>query len=349
MRCSIISISLLVGVVVASPVHEKRSVELLKDINIIQKHWGQVSPYSDNEDDHFGVEYVGLPNGCQIVSSSTCSTYILKADTTKEQAHTLQRHANRFPTSYFDDGVISQDFAVKVKNFTNGSFTGPLNFLNSYSYIMEDTGLLTGLGAATEFSSGVQFWNKYGRTLYNASVAQLAYNATAANGTSRPKPVIRTTSQARIWNSQINWALGFFGPSWQSTPNPTMANYTDEFEVVIITEGGDGVENNTLASYDSCLNDLGDVVGYLGDNDAFIYIDRYLRAATARLQKYAPEGFTLTNNDTFAMQITCAYEQTYIGMSDFCMLFTADEWAGFENVLDIECKLIFRDFPESFC
>jgi hypothetical protein len=25
--------------------------------------------YADNEDDYFGVEYVGLPDGCQIVSS----------------------------------------------------------------------------------------------------------------------------------------------------------------------------------------------------------------------------------------------------------------------------------------
>jgi hypothetical protein len=37
-------------------------------------------------------------------------------------------------------------------------------------------------------------------------------------------------------------------------------------------------------------------------------------------------------------QSICAYENTYIGMSDFCGLFTAEEWAGFENTLDIECK-----------
>jgi hypothetical protein len=37
------------------------------------------------------------------------------------------------------------------------------------------------------------------------------------------------------------------------------------------------------------------------------------------------------------MQSICAYEYAYIGISDFCGLFTADEWAGFENTLDIEC------------
>ena len=36
------------------------------------------------------------------------------------------------------------------------------------------------------------------------------------------------------------------------------------------------------------------------------------------------------------MQSICAYETGYIGTSDFCLLFTEDEWAGFENTLDQE-------------
>jgi hypothetical protein len=40
---------------------------LLKDIDIISKHWGQITPYFDNEEDYFGVDYVGLPDGCQVV------------------------------------------------------------------------------------------------------------------------------------------------------------------------------------------------------------------------------------------------------------------------------------------
>jgi hypothetical protein len=201
---------------------------------------------------------------------------------------------------------------------------------------MQDTGLLTGIGAVTEVNSGVSFWNRYGRTLYNASIAQKQYNATYSNGTARPQIVLRTTGQSRIENSQINWALGFFGPSFTTTPNPTLANWTDPFRVVIIPEGG--TENNTLASYDSCFNDYTSGVGDLGDLDLFTYLPKYLGPATARLQKYAPSGFTFTYNDTYAMQSICAYEYNYIGMSDFCNLFTADEWAGFENTLDMECK-----------
>jgi hypothetical protein len=43
--------------------------DLLTDITKIQRYWGQVSPYADNEPDYFGVGYVGLPDGCQIVSA----------------------------------------------------------------------------------------------------------------------------------------------------------------------------------------------------------------------------------------------------------------------------------------
>jgi hypothetical protein len=229
---------------------------------------------------------------------------------------------------------------MKVMNLTStnktASFSGPLTFLNSYQYILKDTGLLTGLGATTEFLAGVTFWNRYGRTLFNASVAQLAYNGSLANGNTRPKPVLRTTGQSRIENSQINWALGFFGNSFQTTPNPSLSDFSSQFDVVIIPEGG--TENNTLASYDSCLNDNDPVIGSLGDLDLFTYIPKYLGAATKRLQQYAPLGFTLTVNDTYAMQSICAYETNYIGVSDFCGLFTADEWAGFENTLDMECK-----------
>lgn len=103
---------------------------------------------------------------------------------------------------------------------------------------------------------------------------------------------------------------------------------------MIIPEGG--TENNSLASYDSCFNVNDATTGVLGDLDLFTYLPKYLTAATARLQKHAPEGLTLTVNDTYAMQSICAYEHGYLGMSDFCELFTADEWAGFENTLDVE-------------
>ncbi|KAF1989314.1 3-phytase [Aulographum hederae CBS 113979] len=296
------------------------SSRLTSDLAYISRHWGQISPYADNAEDFFGVDEVGLPDGCQI-----------------EQAHILQRHANRFPTALFDDGLNDENFAQKINNWTSVNstkyFTGPLKFLNSYQYLMGES-YLTGLGANAEFASGIAFWNRYGRILYNSSLGQLAYNASFPNGTARPKLVLRTTGQSRIWNSQINWALGFFGTSFQVDPDPTLANFTSTYDVVVIPEGG--TENNTLASYDSCFNDNNVPEGQLGDLDILTYLPKYLTKATRRMQKYAPHGFTFTLNDTYAMQSICAYETNYIGASDFCTLFTEQEWTGFENTLDME-------------
>lgn len=284
---------------------------------------GQLSTYKDNPEDYFGVEDVGLPHGCQV-----------------EQAHSLQRHAQRFPTGEFDDGPNDDEFAQKVFNFTqansNAGFTGPLTFLNSYKSIV-GRAYLTGLGGLTEYQSGITFWNRYGRTLFNASVGQVKYNASYDNGTARPKPVLRTTSQSRIWNSAISWALGFFGPSIGIVPDPSLAAFTNNslFDVVVITEGD--YKNNTLASYDSCYADFIENIYDIGDRDLMShYVPLYLRDATKRMNEYAPKGFQFTVNDTYAMQSLCAYETGFIGDSAFCALFTEKEWAGFENTLDIE-------------
>ena len=284
---------------------------------------GQLSPYRDNDESAFGVDDIGLPDGCQI-----------------EQVHSLQRHAQRFPTGAFDDGANDENFAAKVANFTSANpdsqFTGPLTFLNTYQYQLGES-YLTGIGATTEFQAGVTFWNRYGRTLYNASAQQVQYNATYLNLTARPKPVLRTTSQPRIEDSQISWALGFFGPSFYETPMPGLDNFVNGslFDVVINPEGG--TENNTLASYDSCYEYVFPEIGEIGDYDLlFQYVPLYISEATARMNSYAPEGFAFNDNDTYAMQSICAYENAYIGMSDFCSLFTADEWMGFEQTLDTE-------------
>ncbi|KIH86826.1 histidine phosphatase [Sporothrix brasiliensis 5110] len=295
---------------------------LATDLNVISRYWGQLSPYADNDEDYFGVNDVGVPAGCAL-----------------EQAHLLQRHAQRFGTGEFDDAPNDAAFAAKLaasSKTTNSSFTGPLAFLNDYEYLLTES-YLTGIGAQTEFALGVSFWNRYGRLLYNATAGQVAYNASSpAALDASSQPVLRTTSQSRIWNSQISWALGFFGPSFQPVrvPDPTLSNWTAPFRVVVIPEGG--TENNTLASYDSCHNDGQEPIVDLGDREMWPYVASYLKAATARLQKYVPAGFNLTTNDTYAMQSLCAYETAALGDSAFCGLFTLDEWAGFEVTLDAE-------------
>src|SRR5689334_2709576 len=74
--------------------------QLLTDLNAISRYWGQISPYNDNTDGFFGVQDLGLPDGCGI-----------------EQAHILHRHAERFPTGSYDDGLNNENFGQKVLNW----------------------------------------------------------------------------------------------------------------------------------------------------------------------------------------------------------------------------------------
>ncbi|OAA70268.1 Histidine phosphatase superfamily, clade-2 [Cordyceps fumosorosea ARSEF 2679] len=312
MRATVFSMALMVAA------GSNASAHVLTDAKSASSSWGELSSYADNREDAFGVGYVGLPDGCQVESVST-----------------LQRHAERFPDSV--DNVTTGGFAQKLADYKRGNkgkhFTGPLKFLNSYQYILNNTGLLTGIGANTEFGRGVAFWNNYGRTLFDAQTAQLQYSAVfGGNGTERPKVTLRTTSQSRIENSQINWALGFFGPSFNATPEPDLLHWTAPFSTVIIPEGG--TENNTLASYDGCTNSDTKANNDLAAFHQERYIKIYARAAAERLASHAPAGFSFTAEDVYAMQMTCAYEYGYVGQSDFCQLFTAAEWAGFETVLD---------------
>lgn len=159
-------------------------------------------------------------------------------------------------TNYIEDGGFMETFASKVRNFTaarpDAKFRGPLDFLNTWTYELGEgplEGTLTAPGSVTEFTSGVKFWNDYGRLLYNATAGQPRYNASLVKDS---KPILRTTSQERILLSAEYWATGFFG-----------FNSSDNYDLVIIPEGG--ADNNTLASYDSCPSFYNSSIYYLGD------------------------------------------------------------------------------------
>lgn len=40
-------------------------------VSSIYHSWGELSEYKDNAEDHFGVQFVGLPDGCQVVSDAS--------------------------------------------------------------------------------------------------------------------------------------------------------------------------------------------------------------------------------------------------------------------------------------
>ncbi|KAF9736085.1 histidine acid phosphatase [Paraphaeosphaeria minitans] len=287
----------------------------IDDVDYISHHWGQLSTYKYNAPGLFGVKKVGLPNGCQI-----------------EQVHLLQRHAERFPhPGDAQDGLNIERFTEKVMEASKDGehFKGPLAFLNSWRNTLGGE-YLTGTGAMAEIASGVQFWNVYGRLLYNASAGQLGYQPEDVDR----RPLLRTPSQSRMHNSMTNWALGFFGPSYQESAQFS-SNWTDAFRTLIIPEVDPVPWNNTLAAHHCCNNSEAHGIGTIGDDHMWNYAGLYLPHTTKRLSKYTPKHFDLDIKSTYAMQLLCAYETQFLGVSEFCNLFTRDEWDGFEQSLDI--------------
>ncbi|KAN0060550.1 hypothetical protein ACQY0O_007005 [Thecaphora frezii] len=237
---------------------------------------------------------------------------VLPETCTVSQLHLLHRHGARYPTSYSTEGA--PHFGAVIANLSGTAgfkATGPLGFLNDWSYKL-GAEVLVPVGTQQLFDSGIHAFYRYG-ALYNAT-------------TQKHKPVVRTTSQSRMLDSARYFTLGFFG--WDA---PNLVN----MEVVL--EGGSGLApdayNNTLASYDTCNNSDTITVGdtYLRP----VWDEIYLANATKRLQPHV-EGLNLTTSLVYGMQSLCAYETVAQGYSNFCSLFTKDEWEGYEYDLDLQ-------------
>ncbi|KAH1271212.1 hypothetical protein KXW98_004312 [Aspergillus fumigatus] len=275
----------------------------------ITTSWGNLSPYKDAPG--FNVSN-GVPRGCEL-----------------SQVHVLHRHAQRYPVSSLLDGGGMEAFAQKVKNYSklhDGRVgKGPLDFLNQWEYMLgEDTLQVT--GAATEATSGASIWAKYGRLLYRAGPGVAAWDSSLnvyPNGTARPKPIFRTTSQARILESARWWLSGFFG---NTGANSSYA----EYDLVIIPEGN-GL-NNTLASDHACPGDKSE-----GTTSAKKFIPRFTKPALSRLARFLPPDFNLTPSDITSMMNLCPYETAALGtISPFCTLFTEQEWHDYAYNVDLQ-------------
>lgn len=153
--------------------------------NIFQMH-GQLSHYFPNPSG-FGVDEYPLPKNASIV-----------------QLNMLSRHGSRYPTT----GSGAPMLAEKIKNYTDGTlgnvhFTGPLDFLNSWTYKL-GAEILVPVGKQELFDSGILHQIMYGHLAPD-------------NGT---KIVARSTTQDRMLKSAEYFLAGFFGLGW--TENATL-------------------------------------------------------------------------------------------------------------------------------
>ncbi|KAH9926852.1 phosphoglycerate mutase-like protein [Amylocystis lapponica] len=220
------------------------------------------------------------------------------------QVHLLHRHGARYPS----DGDSPSAFAALLQakaNSTGFSASGPLEFLNTWTYKLGGE-ILTPFGRQQLFDLGIAFRIKYGALLKGFTAL----------------PVFRTTSEARMVDSALNFAAGFFGVQQYQT------SYHQE---ITIEKSG---YNNTLVPWNACPNANG-ALYELGTWAAGNWTEIYLKHTVERMQKHI-EGVTLGVADVFTMQQMCAYEVVALGYSAFCDLFTEEEWKGYEYANDLD-------------
>ncbi|EJU01030.1 phosphoglycerate mutase-like protein [Dacryopinax primogenitus] len=218
------------------------------------------------------------------------------------EVHMLHRHGARYPSSIETVSTLGARIANATGKFTA---TGEMAFLTSWKYGL-GAEILTPFGRKQLFDLGVSWRIKYGHLLDKFP-----------NGT---LPVFRTTSQDRMVKSALNFAAGFFG-----------IPYENQYHQEIIIEGAPaGVAgNNTLSP--TCKNLIVSLLNSAAPIAKWQSI--YLANATARINAQV-QGINFTFADVGNMQSLCAYETVAVGYSDWCKLFTVEEWEGFEYTSD---------------
>lgn len=91
--------------------------------------------------------------------------------------------------------------------------------------------------------------------------------------------------------------------------------------------------NNTLAPYYACKNDF-DQRTHLGGQALVNWTLTYAPAIVQRLQPQL-QGLNLTFRDVYAMLDLCAYETVALGDSDFCALFTEQDFLNYNYGMDL--------------
>lgn len=223
------------------------------------------------------------------------------------QVHLLFRHGARYPTS----GSLPTTFSAKLQNATKtGGFvaSGDLSFLNTWQYKL-GAELLTPYGRLQNFALGVGFRQLYGNLLNNFT----EQNAL---------PVFTTESQDRMVKTLENFCAGMFG----------VPEYLDQVNRVIIPEVK-GV-NNTGAPYEVCTNSNVASRGSIGSAVAANFSKIAFADTVTRLQGEIT-GVNLTATDIVAMLQLCSYETDALGYSQFCTLFTEEEFLDYEYYYDL--------------
>lgn len=169
-------------------------------------------------------------------------------------------------------------------------------------------------GTLGSFTTGVRLRTRYKHLLAQSSV----------HHPNRPIKFWSSDSQ-RVIETARHFALGFFGIDYESKKEAALEVISEHPSV--------GAE--TLTPGRTCLNNKKDhVEGQRKGYDLVgLYRESYMPPIRMRL--FDQTGMNFTDQDIWAMQEMCGFETTVRGRSDWCDVFTQDEFLSFEYARDI--------------
>ncbi|CAE6361180.1 unnamed protein product, partial [Rhizoctonia solani] len=208
---------------------------------------------------------------------------------TINQVAITSRHGSRYP----DPGAYDEWLAFEAK-VQNGSFSGPLAFLNNWhpvlTHPLDQIARLIVTGYLEAYSLGTQ--------------TGLRYLHLHADNTPF---VVRANSAQRTIDSARLFARGFGGP-----------NATTLGTVYVANPKGAQAGGNSLATSDLCPN----YVDTSGANQIAVWDSICLPPILQRLQKYI-NGVNLTTSGISIMPYLCGFEtQITRELSPFCDILT---------------------------
>jgi len=201
----------------------------------------------------------------------------------------------------------------------NVSLQGDLSFANEWNFFMADPSqnfenlVSTGPYAGTleAFATGVKLRTRY---------KHLLDGAMAANMTS-----FWASDSHRVIETAKYFASGFFGVEWK-----------EHAPLHVISEGTD-LGGDTLTPGKTCLDyraNVNDQGREYGARKLYEWRSHYLPIVIERLAGQNP-GLRFTETEVYSMQELCGFETIAKGSSQWCDVFTHDEWLDFEYARDI--------------
>ncbi|KAF2642057.1 acid phosphatase [Massarina eburnea CBS 473.64] len=212
-------------------------------------------------------------------------------------ASVLSRHGGRDPTA--NKGIAYGGLIGYIQS-SNATFTDEFAFLKDYKYTL-GSDQLTDAGRQELVNSGAHFYRRYSSFLDNHT------------------PFVRSSGQDRVVESAEKWLVGY--------AQEGKKNATGKIDVTI--SEGEGM-NNTL-SHEICTDFEDGPISDFGHDAQDIWESKFVPPIQARVN--AKLGMNLTTAETIYLMDMCSFDtlaSPTATVSDFCYLFTEDEWHQYD-------------------